>query len=80
VFDGSTLDARVLRGELAPRTRVDGPALCALPESTLLVAPGWSGAVDEHGTLHLHREDARHAPNPGDDRDGAEPSGEEMRT
>jgi N-methylhydantoinase A len=76
VFAGATLDAAVLRGELAPATRVRGPALCALPESTMLVAPGWSGAVDEHGTLRLHREDARDAPNPGDDRDDAEPSGE----
>jgi N-methylhydantoinase A len=53
VFDGVPLDATVLRGDLAPGTRVCGPAVCALAESTLLVAPGWSGAVDEHGTLHL---------------------------
>ncbi|HEX3434081.1 MAG TPA: hydantoinase/oxoprolinase family protein [Solirubrobacteraceae bacterium] len=56
---GAPLDARVLRGELAPATHVSGPALCALGESTLLVAPGWSGDVDEHGTLHLQRQDAR---------------------
>jgi N-methylhydantoinase A len=59
VFAGAALDAEILRGELAPKTRVSGPALCALPESTLLVAPGWSGAVDEHGTLHLEREGVR---------------------
>jgi N-methylhydantoinase A len=59
VLDGATLDARVLRGELAAGTHVSGPALCALSESTLLVAPGWSGAVDEHGTLHLRRQDER---------------------
>ena len=53
VFHGEALDASVLRGELAPGTRVAGPAICALAESTLLVAPGWSGVVDEHGTLHL---------------------------
>ena len=34
---------RSLRGEPAPGSRLDGPALCALPESTLLVPPGWSG-------------------------------------
>ena len=28
-----------------------GPALCALPEATLLVPPGWSGEVDAHGTI-----------------------------
>jgi N-methylhydantoinase A len=54
-----TLDAAVLRGELAPGTRVSGPAVCALAESTLLVAPGWSRAVDEHGTLHLHDDGAQ---------------------
>ena len=57
VFGGKSLQATVLRGELAAGTRVSGPALCALPESTLLVAPGWAGAVDEHGTLHLQRDD-----------------------
>jgi N-methylhydantoinase A len=55
-FDGVTLDTAILRGDLAPGARVAGPAVCALAESTLLVAPGWSGVVDEHGTLHLHDE------------------------
>jgi N-methylhydantoinase A len=53
VFGGDALQATVLRGELAPRTDLDGPALCALPEATLLVPPGWRGAVDEHGTCVL---------------------------
>ncbi|MGO9319638.1 MAG: hydantoinase/oxoprolinase family protein [Solirubrobacteraceae bacterium] len=53
VFDGEPLAASVLRGELAPGTRVTGPALCALPEATLLVPPGWSGEVDQHGTVIL---------------------------
>ena len=39
--------------DLAPGTRVRGPVLCALPEATLLVAPGWSGEVDEFGTVKL---------------------------
>ncbi len=55
-FDGEPLDATVLRGELPPGTRVSGPALCALPEATLLVPPGWSGEVDEQGTVHLASE------------------------
>jgi N-methylhydantoinase A len=54
VFDGEALQAGVFRGELAPETALRGPALCALAEATLLVPPGWSGAVDEHGTIHLH--------------------------
>jgi N-methylhydantoinase A len=53
VFGGETIPASVLRGELAPGTDVRGPMLCALPEATLLVPPGWSGAVDEHGTCVL---------------------------
>ncbi len=57
-FDGERLQARLWRGELPPGLRVSGPALCAMPESTLLVAPGWSGLVDEHGTLLLEQEGA----------------------
>jgi N-methylhydantoinase A len=56
VFGGEALHASVLRGELAPGTEVHGPALCALPGATLLVPPGWSGTVDEHGTCVLEDE------------------------
>jgi N-methylhydantoinase A len=55
VFDGEHVQAELWRGELPPGTRVQGPAVCALPESTLLVPPGWSGAVDEYGTVVLER-------------------------
>jgi N-methylhydantoinase A len=55
VFDGEPLEVAVLRGELAPGTVLSGPALCALPEATLLVPPGWSGGVDAQGTVHLSR-------------------------
>jgi N-methylhydantoinase A len=55
VFDGRPLATTIVRGELAPGTRLAGPALCALPEATLLVAPGWSGEVDAYGTVHLRR-------------------------
>jgi len=53
IFDGEPTATTVLRGEPAPGTVLCGPALCALPEATLLVAPGWSGEVDEQGTIHL---------------------------
>ena len=53
VFDGEPLASTVLRGELAPGTLLTGPALCALPEATLLIPPGWSGEVDQQGTVHL---------------------------
>jgi N-methylhydantoinase A/oxoprolinase/acetone carboxylase beta subunit len=55
VLGGEGIDAAVLRGELAPGTRLQGPALCAMPEATLLVAPGWAGEVDVHGTARLRR-------------------------
>jgi N-methylhydantoinase A/oxoprolinase/acetone carboxylase beta subunit len=53
VFAGARLDTLVLRGELAAGTSVRGPALCALPEATLLVPPGWLGEVDGQGTIQL---------------------------
>lgn len=54
-FDGRELEAALWRGAPAPGTRVEGPALCAMPESTLLVPPAWSGVVDELGTIVLER-------------------------
>jgi N-methylhydantoinase A len=52
-FDSEPTATTVLRGELAPGSTVSGPCLCAMPETTLLIAPGWVGSVDEHGTIHL---------------------------
>ncbi len=52
-FDGASLPTAVLRGEPAPASELSGPMLCALPEATLLIPPGWSGTVDAHGTIHL---------------------------
>ncbi|MHB8532570.1 MAG: hydantoinase/oxoprolinase family protein [Solirubrobacteraceae bacterium] len=54
-FGGESIQARVLRGAPAPGTPLAGPLLCVLPESTLLVPPGWSGSVDRHGTVVLAR-------------------------
>ena len=42
-------------GTLAPGDRVPGPAVCRLPETTVVVPPGWHGTVDPHGTLVLER-------------------------
>jgi N-methylhydantoinase A len=56
VFDGEWVQAQLWHGELPAGTRVEGPSLCAMEESTLLVPPGWSGAVDEHGTVMLERD------------------------
>jgi N-methylhydantoinase A len=55
VFDGSRYDAEILRGEPAPGDAVAGPAVCELPEATLAVPPGWTGTVDDAGTIVLEK-------------------------
>jgi N-methylhydantoinase A len=52
---GEWVEAELWRGEPPPGARIAGPALCAMPESTLLVAPGWSGTVDAAGTIVLQQ-------------------------
>jgi N-methylhydantoinase A len=54
-LDGAEIEFEVLSGVPAPGTSIAGPALVALPESTLLVAPGWAGEVDATGTIRLNR-------------------------
>jgi N-methylhydantoinase A len=49
-----------LRGADRGGERVEGPVVYPLPEATLYVPSGWSGAVDEWGTVHL-RSDAQSA-------------------
>lgn len=55
VFDGAAVDTDVLTGELTPGLALSGPAVCELREATVVVPPGWSGRVDEAGTLVLER-------------------------
>jgi N-methylhydantoinase A len=43
-------------GEPAPGTKIEGPAICALPGSTLYVPAGWVGKVDAYGTVRMHDE------------------------
>jgi N-methylhydantoinase A len=43
---------------LAPGTTLAGPAVCSLPESTLLIPPGWSGTVLANATIDLRRTSA----------------------
>jgi N-methylhydantoinase A/oxoprolinase/acetone carboxylase beta subunit len=52
---GEWLDAELWRGDPPTGARIAGPALCAMPESTLLVPPGWAGTVDALGTIVLER-------------------------
>jgi len=56
-LDGEEIELEVLRGSPAPGTEIQGPAVVELPESTLLVAPGWSGEVDDHGTIHIRAQE-----------------------
>jgi N-methylhydantoinase A len=53
VFAGEEHEAQVLRGELPAGTEIAGPAICELPEATLVVPPGWGGDVHETGTVRL---------------------------
>jgi N-methylhydantoinase A len=50
-FDGAWLATPVLRGEPGAGTREDGPVVFELPESTLVIPPGWTAKVDEAGTI-----------------------------
>jgi N-methylhydantoinase A len=53
ILDGRPTPTAILRGAPAPGSKLEGPALCALPEATLLIPHGWSAHVDEHGTVCL---------------------------
>jgi N-methylhydantoinase A len=55
VLGGEHVTAAVLRGEPSPGTQLAGPALFALPESTLLLPTDWSASVDDLGTISLRR-------------------------
>jgi N-methylhydantoinase A len=52
-LDGERVELEVLRGSPAPGTEIAGPMVVELPESTLLVPPGWAGTVDDTGTIQL---------------------------
>ncbi len=62
-----------LRGaEGGANNRIEGPAVYPLPEATLYVPSGWSGHVDERGTVHLHG-DAQDELHNEDPKEGAAP-------
>jgi N-methylhydantoinase A len=52
--DGRWVDAPVLdRRRMGAGSAVEGPAIVEFPEATCVVRPGWSGSVDDAGTLVL---------------------------
>lgn len=53
ILAGQPVQTSCLLGEMPPGTRIEGPALCALPQTTLLVSEGWRGEVDRQGTIVL---------------------------
>jgi N-methylhydantoinase A len=55
ILGGEEVELAVVRGSPPPGYEVEGPAVVELPESTLLVPPGWSGEVDGSGTVQLRR-------------------------
>ena len=55
-FDGDAIEVAVLeRARMGRGSKVEGPAIVELAEATCVVRPGWSGAIDEAGTLVLER-------------------------
>ena len=54
-FGGEWLEAAVLRGEPAAGERAEGPCIFELPETTLVLPPGWQSEVDGAGTIVAER-------------------------
>jgi N-methylhydantoinase A len=54
-LDGNRIELDVLRGIPPPDTELDGPAVIELPESTVLIPPGWASHVDATGTIRVTR-------------------------
>ncbi len=50
-FAGSWHETSVLRGEPPAGHAIAGPAVLELPETTLVLPPGWTARVDDHGTV-----------------------------
>ncbi|HEY4991795.1 MAG TPA: hypothetical protein VII33_06885, partial [Nakamurella sp.] len=59
LIEGGAVDAAVLnRAMMGAGSTVKGPAVVEFPEATCLVRTGWSGVIDQVGTLVLTREPA----------------------
>jgi N-methylhydantoinase A len=50
-FDGKWVETEVLRGEPAAGETAAGPCIFELPETTVVLPPGWRAEVDEAGTI-----------------------------
>jgi N-methylhydantoinase A len=54
-FDGTWMEARVIRGEPAAGFEAESPCVFELPEATLVLPPAWSASVDGAGTIAAER-------------------------
>ena len=54
-FGDEWIEAPVLRGEPEAGRTATGPVVFELPEATLVLPPGWSAEVDQHGTIKAWR-------------------------
>ena len=52
---GDNLETRVIRGEPPQGFTAEGPAIFELPETTLVLPPGWRAKVDAAGTIAAER-------------------------
>jgi N-methylhydantoinase A len=50
-FGGDWLETAVLHGEPGAGLQAEGPVVFELPETTLVLPPGWHAGVDEVGTI-----------------------------
>ena len=55
-LDGEPDRARGAARDPVPRHQVDGPAVVELPESTVLIPPGWTSEVDATGTIRVEHD------------------------
>jgi N-methylhydantoinase A/oxoprolinase/acetone carboxylase beta subunit len=53
LLGGVEVELTVWRGAPPPGAAIEGPAVVELPESTLLVPPGWAGEADGQGTIRI---------------------------
>jgi N-methylhydantoinase A/oxoprolinase/acetone carboxylase beta subunit len=56
MFDGHWMETAVHRGEPPAGFSAEGPCVFELPEATLVLPPGWTAGVDDHGTIEARRD------------------------
>jgi N-methylhydantoinase A len=57
-FGDEWRQTQVSRGEPPEGSTFEGPAVLEMPESTLVLPPGWRAEVDRHGTVIAEAEEA----------------------